>query len=86
LGSSSLKTTVSDRLVVEIPQHPGGLNAILKPLKVAGVNIENMYYMQGAYAVLKRPLLVLAVEDNAKAFEALSGEWIVLKGEEVLGY
>ncbi len=86
LESSSLKTTVSDRLVVEIPQHPGGLNAILKPLKVAGVNIENMYYMQGAYAVLKRPLLVLAVDDNAKAFEALSGEWIVLKGEEVLGY
>ncbi len=72
--------------LLEIPQHPGGLNAILKPLKVAGVNLENMYYMQGAYAVLKRPLLVLAVDDNAKAFRSAVREWIELKGEEVLGY
>ncbi|MGC8659884.1 MAG: hypothetical protein ACP5U1_12505 [Desulfomonilaceae bacterium] len=84
--SSGFRTSLSDRLVVEVPQHPGGLNALLKPLKVAGVNIENMYYMQGAYAVLKRPILVLAVDDNAKAFDALLGEWVVLKGEEVLGY
>ena len=84
--SSGLPTSVSDRLVATLPQHPGGLNAILKPLKVAGVNLENMYYLQGAYAVLQRSLLALAVDDNAKAYDALVKDWVEIKGDEILGY
>ncbi len=84
--SSGFPTSVKDRLVATVPQHPGGVNAILKPLKGAGVNLENMYYLQGAYAVLKRSLLALAVDDNAKAYDALVKDWIEVKGEEVLGY
>ncbi len=84
--SSGFPTSVHDRLVATVPQHPGGMNAILKPLKAAGVNLENMYYLHGAYAVLKRSLLVLAVDDNAKAYDALVNDWIEVKGDEVLGY
>jgi hypothetical protein len=86
LESSGFSVTLKDRIVVQVPQHPGGLNAILRPLKLAEVNLENMYYLQGAYAVLTTPTLVLAVDDNSKALEALSKEWIKVEGEEVLTY
>ena len=84
--SSGFPTSVRERLVATVPQHPGAMNAILKPLKAAGVNLENMYYLHGAYAVLKRSLLALAVDDNAKAYDALVKDWIEVKGDEVLGY
>lgn len=86
LESFGFSVSMNDRIVAEIPQQPGGLNAVIKPLKLAGVNLENMYYLQGVFATLSRPLLVLAVDDNAKAFQALSQDWIKLEGEEVLGY
>lgn len=86
LESSGFSVSMNDRIVAEIPQQPGGLNAVIKPLKLAGVNLENIYYLQGLFATLNRPLLVLAVDDNSKAFEALSQDWIKLEGEEVLGY
>lgn len=86
LESSGFSVSMNDRIVAEIPQQPGGLNAVIKPLKLAGVNLENIYYIQGLFATLNRPLLVLAVDDNSKAFEALSQDWIKLEGEEVLGY
>lgn len=86
LESFGFSVSMNDRIVAEIPQQPGGLNAVIKPLKLAGVNLENMYYLQGVFATLSRPLLVLAVDDNEKAFQALSQDWIKLEGEEVLGY
>jgi len=84
--SSGFSVTVEDRIVAQVPQHPGGLNAILRSLKLAEVNLEDMYYLQGAYAVLKTPTLVLAVDDNSKALNALSKDWIKVEGEEVLTY
>lgn len=86
LESFGFSVSMNNRIVAEIPQQPGGLNAVIKPLKLAGVNLENMYYLQGVFATLSRPLLVLAVDDNEKAFQALSQDWIKLEGEEVLGY
>ncbi len=85
LESSGFPASIHDRLVVQVPKHRG-LNAILKSLKSAGANLENIYYLQGAYAMLTRPLIVLAVDDNAKAYDALSKDWIEVKGAEVLGY
>lgn len=86
LESSGFSASINDRIVVETPKHPGALTAILKPLKAVGVNLENMYYLQGAFSPLQRPLLVLAVDDNAKAFDALSQDWIKIKDEDVLNY
>ena len=86
LESAGFSVSINDRIVVETPKHPGALTTILKPLKMVGVNLENMYYLQGVFAPLKRPLLVLAVDDNAKAFDALSQDWISVKDEEILNY
>ena len=33
----------TDVLAVEIPDHPGGMNAVLKPLKAAGINVHYLY-------------------------------------------
>ena len=30
--------------------------------------------------------MVLAVDDNAKAYDALVKDWVEVKGDEVLGY
>jgi hypothetical protein len=86
LESAGFSASINDRIVVETPQHPGALTAILKPLKAVGVNLENMYHLQGAFSPLQKPLLVLAVDDNAKAFDALSQDWIKVKNEDVLNY
>src|SRR5512139_684215 len=33
----------TDVIAVEVPDHPGGLQAILKPLKAAGINVLYFY-------------------------------------------
>ena len=79
-ASNALKTAghdgkTRDVVVCEIPSHPGGLNAVLKPLKEAGVNIDYLYS-----AILKGNVsaLILAVDNPDKAFHALESAWIRL--------
>ena len=38
LKANGFSTKETDVLAVETPDHPGGLNAVLKPLKEAGIN------------------------------------------------
>jgi hypothetical protein len=82
LQSAGYKATVQDVIAAEIPHHPGALNALLKPLRLAGVNIEYLYSCIGS-GCSDRTIILLAVNDLSKAYDALASEWITLYGDEL---
>ena len=75
--------TVSTKEVIAVaaPDHPGGLNAILRPLIEAKVNIEAMYpfiYLKGDEAIL-----ILEVDKIKEAKEVLKKHWVKTYGPEI---
>jgi hypothetical protein len=62
------------------PDHPGGLKAVIKPLREAKINIDRLYMSvarKGEHAVL-----VLEVSDYEKAVAALKAEYVeLIEGE-----
>jgi hypothetical protein len=83
LAGAGLSPVIQEVLAVEIPHHPGGFNTILKVLKSAGVNVEYFYACFGFYAKGERTILIMGVDDTAKASKALGAEWIQMYGEEL---
>ncbi|MBW1839339.1 MAG: ACT domain-containing protein, partial [Deltaproteobacteria bacterium] len=43
LTTSGYSIKETDVVAVETPDHPGGLNAVLKPLKDANINVHYLY-------------------------------------------
>jgi hypothetical protein len=83
LESAGHPLTVREIVAAEMPHHPGGLNAILKPLKLAGVNVEYVYSYLGAHGSSERTIILLGVDNVAAAHDALTREWIQLYGDEL---
>lgn len=86
LEGAGFSAVVQDVLAVEVPHHPGGLNALLKTLKSAEVNLEYFYACIGFYARGDRTILILGVDDLTKASNALASEWIQMYGEELYNF
>ncbi len=86
LESAGFPAAVQEVLAAEAPHHPGGLSAILRPLKRAGINVEYLYACIGCYGAGDSSIILLGVNDIAVAHEALSKEWITLYGEELYGF
>jgi hypothetical protein len=75
--------TVSTKEVIAVaaPDHPGGLNAILRPLIEAKVNIDCMYpfiYLKGDEAII-----ILEVDKIKEAKEVLSKHWVKTYSTEI---
>ncbi len=68
-------------LAAELPDHPGGLNALLKPLKEASVNVLYLYPFIGRYQ--KNAILIFEVDQIDKAKSVLSNNWVHLIGQEL---
>src|SRR4030042_1871657 len=47
LRSHSYSVKETDVIAVEVPDHPGGLRAVLKPLKAAKINVLYLYPFLG---------------------------------------
>src|SRR5512136_1227678 len=43
LNTQGVATKLTDVLAVETPDHPGGMLAVLRPLKAAGINVHYLY-------------------------------------------
>jgi hypothetical protein len=63
-------------LLVEAPDHPGGLNAILKPLREDDVNVHFLYPLIGSFS--ETAVLILGTEDTERAAVALRRNYIRL--------
>lgn len=86
LESAGYSPTVQEILAAEAPHHPGGLNALLKPLKLAGVNVSHLYSCIGSHGAGDETIILLGVDNLAAAHDALEREWIRLYGEELYNY
>ncbi len=77
------KFTVSTKEVIAVaaPDHPGGLNAILRPLIEVKVNIDCMYpfiYLKGEEAII-----ILNVDKIQEAKEVLKKHWVKTYSTEI---
>ncbi|MEW5945176.1 MAG: amino acid-binding protein [bacterium] len=81
LKSKGHAVQIRDVLAVRTPDHPGGLNAMLKPLAAAGVNVDYLY------SCLRRieddAIIILSVSDMDRSLKVLAENWIQTVNEEI---
>jgi hypothetical protein len=71
----------TDVLAVETPDHPGGLNAVLKPLKDATINVHYLYSYLGRSS--DQAVVILGVDKTDEAMKVLQENWVHTLGEEL---
>ena len=72
----------TDVLAVEVPDHPGGLIAVLKPLRDANINVLYFYPYLGR-GESGQPIVIVGVDKTKEALEALKKNWVHTFGEEI---
>jgi len=80
LKSHGYSFKLTDVLAVEAPNHPGGLNAILRPLKELSVNVNYLYTCLGTG---ERTVLIMGVDRMADAVEILKKNWVHMFDEDL---
>ncbi len=83
LRSHGYEIEMKPVIAAEAPHHPGGLNAILRPLKDSMINVSNMYPCLGTG---DRTILIVEVDDPEKAEKVLQGNWVEVWGEELYSF
>ena len=76
----SLKET--DVIAVEVPDHPGGLQAVLKPLKASNINVMFFYPYLGR-GESGQPIVILGVDKIEETIKVLKKNWIHTYGQEI---
>jgi hypothetical protein len=71
---------VKDVIACVVPHHPGGLNAVLKPLKKAAINVDYIYPCIGTGEIT---VLILGVGPVEQALKVLKNNWIRILGSEL---
>ena len=80
LTSEAIEFSESDVMAVEMPDHPGGMNAVLKPLRDAKINAIAMYPYIGR---ANNPIMILEVDNIKVATEVLKRNWVKLWDKEI---
>jgi hypothetical protein len=81
LESFNFNYEVTPVLAAEVPLHPGGMNAILKPLAASEINIHYLYTTINRIG--KETIVILGVDKIDEAAEILQRNWIHLIGDEI---
>jgi hypothetical protein len=81
LLSYNFNLEVTPVLAVEVPLHSGGMNAILKPLSSADINIHYLYTTINRIG--KETILILGVDKLEEAREILQQNWLHLIDGEI---
>jgi hypothetical protein len=69
-------------LAVETPDHPGGLNAVLRPLRDAQINVHYLYPYIGR--IKDNAILILGVDKIDEALAILTQNWVHMISERKL--
>ena len=80
LKTAGYKIEVNEVIACEIPHHPGGMNAILKPLKSANINVDYIYPCIGTGDVT---VLIMGVGSVEEALNLMKDNWIRVLGDEL---
>jgi hypothetical protein len=81
LKNSGLTVSTREVIAVATPDHPGGLNAVLRPLIESHVNIETMYpfiNLRGDEAIM-----IMEVDKIKEAKEVLKKHWVKTYSVEI---
>ncbi|PKN68552.1 MAG: acetolactate synthase [Deltaproteobacteria bacterium HGW-Deltaproteobacteria-10] len=81
LSSYNFNFEITPVLAVEVPLHTSGMNAILKPLSNADINIHYLYTTINRIG--KETIVILGVDKLEEAREVLEQNWIHLIDEEI---
>ena len=80
LKSHGYSVRVTDVLAVGTPNHPGGLNAVLKPLKEQNINVLYLYTCLGTG---EKTVLIVGVDKMEEAIQVLRKNWVQMYDEEL---
>lgn len=82
LKANGYKILENNVIAVEIPDHPGALRAVLKPLKEANINVLYFYTYLGR-GESGQPIVIIGVDRTADAIDALKKNWVHTLGNEI---
>lgn len=82
LKSHDYSVIEKDVIAVEIPDHPGGLQAILKPLNAAGINVHYFYPFLGRSAS-GQAIVIIGVDRTSEAVAIFGKNWVKTFGDEI---
>jgi len=80
LKSHGYPIKITEVLAVEAPNHPGGLNAVLKPLKEVSINVNYLYTCLGRG---ENTVLIVGVDKMEEAIQVLKKNWVHMYDEEL---
>ena len=82
LKSNGYAVKQTNVLAVEVPDHPGGLRAVLKPLREANINVLYFYTFLGR-GESGQPIVIIGVDKTGEAIDALNKNWVHTFGKEI---
>jgi len=82
LRSNGYAVKETNVIAVEVPDHPGGLQAVLKPLKTANINVTYFYPYLGR-GESGQPIVIIGVDKTEEAMEVLKNNWVHIFGKEI---
>lgn len=82
LRSHGYSVKETDVLAVEVPDHPGALQAVLKPLKGANINVLYLYPYLGR-GESGQPIVIVGVDKTEEALVVLKKNWVHTFGKEI---
>ena len=82
LKSRGFAVKETNVIAVEVPDHPGGLQAVLKPLKTANINITYFYTHLGR-GESGQPIVIVGVDKTEEAITVLKNNWVNVLGDEI---
>ena len=80
LSTGGYKLNVQEVIACEAPHHPGGMNAVLKPLKMANINVDYLYPCIGTGDMT---ILIIGLGPVKEALKIMEDNWIRVLGEEL---
>jgi hypothetical protein len=80
LRSHGYSVKLTEVLAVETPNHPGGLNAILRPLKEMRINVNYLYTCLGRG---ENTVVIMGVDKIEEAIQVLRRNWVHMYDEEL---
>jgi hypothetical protein len=83
LKTAGYDLKMTDVIACELPDHPGGLNAVLSPLKSANIDVECIYTCPGTGEVT---ILIIATGALEEALSVMEENWIRVYGDEFYGF
>jgi hypothetical protein len=72
----------TDVIAVEVPDHPGGLQAVLKPLRTAKINVLYLYPYLGR-GESDQAIIIVGVDKIKEAVDVLKKNWVHTFGREI---